>query len=134
MIHVDTSFLVDLMRERSRSQPATASSLLARHRDEELRVSVHVACELYAGAELSQRPEEERDTIVALFSAFEFSWPDERFAPMYARLLALLERSGERASVMDLLIATAAIVDEAPLVTRDAGGFERIPELKLITY
>lgn len=134
MIHVDTSFLVDVMRERSRSQPGPASALLARLRDEELRISVHAACELYAGAELSERPERERTAIVALCSAFEFAVPDERFPPTYARLLASLERRGERAPLMDLLIATAAVVDQAPLVTRDAKGFERIPDLKVVGY
>ena len=134
MIHVDTSFLVDVMRERSRSQPGPAYALLARLRDEELRISVHAACELYAGAELSERPDRERAEIVALCSAFEFSYPDERFPPTYARLLAALERRGERASLMDLLIATAAVVDQSPLVTGDAKGFERIPDLKVIGY
>ena len=134
MIHVDTSFLVDLIRERRRAEQGPATIQLVRHRDEELRISVHVACELYAGAELSQRPRQERETIQSLISAFEFSWPDDRFAPKYASLLALLERRGERAGVMDLLVATAAIIDEAALVSRDTRGFERIPELKLITY
>lgn len=134
MIHVDTSFLVDVMRERSRSRPGPASDMLARLRDEELRISVHAACELFAGAELSQRPERERAVIVQLCSAFEFAWPDERFPPTYARLLAFLERKGERASLMDLLIATAAVVDRAPLVTRDTKGFERIPDLKIVGY
>ena len=134
MIHVDTSFLIDAIRERSRSRPGPATALLASYHDEEIRISVHVACELYAGAELSDRPEQERATIVALCSAFELAYPDETFPPAYARLLATLERKGERASVMDLLIATAAILDRAPLVTREATGFERIPDLQIVTY
>jgi predicted nucleic acid-binding protein len=35
---------------------------------------------------------------------------------------------------MDLLIAAAAVVDGAPLVTGDRRHFERIPDLKLSDY
>jgi predicted nucleic acid-binding protein len=35
---------------------------------------------------------------------------------------------------MDLLIATAAVLDEAPLVTRNARDFARVPGLELVGY
>jgi predicted nucleic acid-binding protein len=35
---------------------------------------------------------------------------------------------------MDLLIAAAALVDQAPLLTRNLGHFRRIPGLKVLTY
>jgi len=35
---------------------------------------------------------------------------------------------------MDLLIATAALVQEATLATRNRRHFERIPALRLLTY
>jgi predicted nucleic acid-binding protein len=35
---------------------------------------------------------------------------------------------------MDLLIATAAVVDGAPLVTRNATDFGRIMGLEVLTY
>jgi len=35
---------------------------------------------------------------------------------------------------MDLLIGTAALLAEAPLVTRNIRHFERIPNLELLTY
>ena len=41
------------------------------------------------------------------------AYPDERFAPAYARLLAATSRGGRRTAAMDLLIATAAIIDAA---------------------
>ena len=45
--------------------------------------------------------------------------PDERFPPTYAGLLASQERKRQRIATMDLLIATAAVVDGAALVTRN---------------
>jgi predicted nucleic acid-binding protein len=35
---------------------------------------------------------------------------------------------------MELLIATSAVVDEAPLVTRDVKDFKRVPGLELLLY
>jgi predicted nucleic acid-binding protein len=35
---------------------------------------------------------------------------------------------------MDLLIATGALVDEAPLATRNVKDFRRVPGLKVLSY
>jgi predicted nucleic acid-binding protein len=37
-------------------------------------------------------------------------------------------------ATMDLLIATAALLDDAPLVTRNLRDFSRVPGLRLIRY
>ena len=112
MKHLDTSFLVDLLRENARGAAGPASTLLDSLRDEPLRVSVHVLCELLAGAELARQPSVERRRIEQLCAALDVVLPDERFAPAYARLYADQERRGERIAAMDLLIATAAAVEE----------------------
>ena len=69
MTHLDTSFLVDLLRESGRGEPGPAHALLATLADEPLAVSVHVACELYAGAELAKTPETERAKVDSLLAA-----------------------------------------------------------------
>ncbi len=35
---------------------------------------------------------------------------------------------------MDLLIAAAALLDEAPVVTRNLDHFQRVPGLEVLTY
>ncbi len=134
MTHLDTSFLVDLLREGSRGRRGPATSLLKMLEREELAISVHVACELFAGAELAKAPTEERRRVAALCAGLEVVLPDERFPPLYGRLLARLERRGERIGTMDLLIAAAALVSDAPLVTRNERHFARVPGLRLLTY
>jgi tRNA(fMet)-specific endonuclease VapC len=109
-------------------------SLLGEIEDEELAASVHVLCELEAGAEQSRRPREERRRIRQLCQGFTIVYPDRRFPQVYARLLASLERAGRRIGNMDLLIATSAVVDKAPLVTGNVGEFSRIDDLELLTY
>ncbi len=134
MIHLDTSFLVDLLRETRRGRGGPASKHLEALADVELRVSVHVLCELFAGVELSDRGAEERAAVEALTGGFEVVSPAAGFASTYGRLLARLQSEGRLISTMDLLIATAAVLDGAPLVTGNPKHFERIPELDVVTY
>jgi tRNA(fMet)-specific endonuclease VapC len=133
--HLDTSFLVDLLRERRRNKFGPASECLeALPDDEVLAVSVHVVCELMAGAAQAGAPKGETERLRRLCDALLIRYPDERFAPAYARLLTSLHRAGATIDTMDLLIATAAVVDGASLLTRNRRHFSRVPGLSLAEY
>ncbi len=134
MIHLDTSFLVDLLRESANSEEGPASHMLGTIQEEELRMSVFVACELAAGAEMSGKPSEEKRKVDRLCSSLGIDYPDERFPPAYGALLRTQERGSGRISTMDLLIATSALVAEASLLTRNAKDFSRVPGLEVLTY
>lgn len=134
MIHLDTSFLVDLLREARREEPGPASRLLDQLLDESLWISVFVACELAAGVELSDRSAQEREAVVHLLEGLQVTYPDGRFSAAYGRVFAGLRRSGETLAAMDLLIAISALVDGATLVTRDLRHFERVPGLEFLSY
>lgn len=134
MTHLDTSFLVDLQREAAAGGAGPAHSLLDRLADERLAVSVHVACELHAGAELAHDPDQERERVAALLKMLTVVHTRDRFAPVYGTLLAELRRRGEAVSTMDLLIAAAARADDAALVTRNVRDFERVPGLVVVGY
>jgi len=132
--HLDTSFLMDLLREGAGGREGPAHALLEGLADEELVVSVHVACELFAGAEMSRKPTRERERVAALLGALQVVYPTDRFAARYGQVLAELRRRGETVPTMDLLIGTAALVDDSPLVTRNARDFERLPGLRVVGY
>lgn len=134
MIHLDTSFVVDLLREADRGSEGPASRLLGRVQDQELGMSVFVACELAAGAAMSKRPVEEKRKVERLCSGLSIHYPDDRFPAAYGSLLAVLERGPGRVSTMDLLIATSALIAEASLVTRNAKDFSRVPGLDILGY
>jgi tRNA(fMet)-specific endonuclease VapC len=102
--------------------------------DEELWISVHVACELFAGAALSRRPDNERQRILDFCDGLQIADPTAAFAQMYGRLLASLQRSGQTVGTTDLLIATAAMIDDAALLTRNVREFSRVPGLKVVGY
>jgi tRNA(fMet)-specific endonuclease VapC len=135
MIHLDTSILVDLLRETARERPAAAfDALEALDAQEVLCVSVHVVCELRAGAEMARRPLKEHEALDQLLDGLLVAYPDARFAPLYGRLLASLGRTERAVTAMDLLIGTAALVDDAPILTRNVRDFARIPGLRVLGY
>jgi tRNA(fMet)-specific endonuclease VapC len=134
VIHLDTSFLIDLLRETVRKQYGRASQFLDTLGDEPLGICVFVACELLMGAELSTKPAQEKQRVEAICQSLTLNVPDELFAPTFAKQYARQERLGQRIATMDLLIATSAILADAPLVTKNMKDFERVPALKVISY
>jgi tRNA(fMet)-specific endonuclease VapC len=135
MIHLDSSFLIDLQRELVRGRPAAAFDLIESFdAGEILGVSVHVVCELRAGAELTRKAVAEHEALDRLLSGLLVAYPDDRFPVLYGRLLAATRRSGPAIASMDLLIGTAALLEDAALVTRNVKEFSRIPGLRVLTY
>jgi tRNA(fMet)-specific endonuclease VapC len=132
--HLDTSFLVDLLREGARGEAGPAHAPLDGLEDDELVVGVHVACELHAGAEISDHPVRERKRVAELLGVLQVVHPSEGFAPLYGSLVAELRRRGEPVTTTDLLIATSALTDGSPLITRTAQDSDRIPGLRVIGY
>jgi predicted nucleic acid-binding protein len=83
---------------------------------------------------MSTRPAQEKRRVDRLCEGLHIDYPDERFASTYGSLLASQERGRGRISTMDLFIATSALVAGAPLVTRNARDFSRVPGLDVLTY
>ena len=134
MIHLDTSFLVDLLREAAQEKTGAAHQFLEEHRESPLAVSLFVACELESGAACSENRQRERGRVDAILRTLPTTLPGDGFARLYGDLFAELRKRGEAVSCMDLLIATAARLDDAGLVTRNVKDFERIPELRVLSY
>ena len=134
MIHLDTSFLVDLLRESSKRSAGAATAFLDSLLEEPLAISVFVACELEAGVELARKPAAERGKVQDLLAGIWVDYPDERFPATYGRLLSATRRSGNTVATMDLLIGTSAVIAEAVLVTRNRRDFEWIPDLTIRDY
>lgn len=135
MIHFDSSFFIDLMREDTRGRPGPALDFIeSLGEDELMAVSVHVVSELRAGAELSRRSLVEHEIVDRMLGRLRVAYPDERFAPMYGRLFAATQRGGTPVGSMDLLIGTAALLDDAALVTANVKDFARVPGLRILKY
>jgi len=135
VIHLDTSFLIDLERELARERPGAAIDWLETLDDGEvLGASVHVVCELRLGAELSGRTIQAHEHLDRILSGLLICYPDDRFAGQFARLGAAVDRGAGPVGTMDLLIATAATLENAALVTRNVKDFSRVPGLRVLKY
>jgi predicted nucleic acid-binding protein len=134
VIHLDTSFLIDLLREQRRRTRGPAQAALDVLADDPLGVSVFALCELEAGIPTSTRVEQERAGIRSMMDALTAVYPDVRFPPAYAAVLQETTTQGRTIATMDLLIGVTALVDGAPLVTRNRRHFAAIPGLQIVTY
>jgi tRNA(fMet)-specific endonuclease VapC len=135
VIQFDTSFLVDLQQELTNERPGAAWDFIeALGTNELLAISVHVVAELRVGAEHAKRALGSHESLDRFLSGFEILYPDDRFAPTYARAWVAIKRSRRTVASMDLLIATAALVEDSPLVTRNVKDFSKIPGLRVLRY
>lgn len=133
MIHLDTSFAVDWIRERARGARGPAHAWIRQSGRQVLGISVFSLRELYAGAAAANHPAREREAIGAL-EADVVAYPDERLAPLFGSMCAKLGRAGHRLPAMDALIAASALLEGAALLTRNARHFARIPGLDVLSY
>lgn len=134
MIHLDTSFLVDAIRESRRRQDGPARRWLSEHRSEALGMSVFVLSELLLGAHLHAEPLEERRRVLAVVGDLPIALPDSRLADTYAGVHAGLLQAGTPLATMDLLIACVALAQGASLLTANARHFARVPGLRVLHY
>jgi tRNA(fMet)-specific endonuclease VapC len=131
---VDTSFVIDLMRERRAGQSGPALRLLRGHATAKLRMPVFVACELELGVTRSRDRRGEQQRLSALTEFMEIVYPQPGFAMIYGGMVAALLQAGFPVPVMDALIACTAIQHSEPLITRDREHFARIPGLVVESY
>jgi tRNA(fMet)-specific endonuclease VapC len=132
--HLDTSFVVDLLREHKRRRNGPARELLSTLAREPLAISVFACCELEAGAARADRPERERRRISEICGALTVVYPDERFPALYGETLSRLLDAGRTVATMDLLIGCTALAEGARLVTGNRKHFEVIPRLEIQSY
>jgi predicted nucleic acid-binding protein len=133
LICVDTTFLVDMWREKDRAV-APALAVMRSHVGEDFAVPAHAAGEfLEGGAAVSPARLDESAAFLRLFRIGEVGIET---ALHYARIVAKLRGDGALVgrSKPDLWIAAWAVEHGAPLATRNARHFGGISGLALITY
>lgn len=133
MICVDTTFLVDLWREKDVGDSPTRR-FLAKHGGEEFALPAHAAGEfLEGGASVSRARLAES---LAFLRSFRIGDVGVETALRYARIVAHLRRSKALAgrSKPDLWIAAWAVEHSAPLATRNVKHFQDVPDLQVLGY
>jgi len=131
---LDTSFCIDLMRERVSGRPGPATKKMEDLGDTAIHMSLFVLCELQAGARMSANPAQELQKVERFASYTELVLPTRTYAVAYGQAEAALRRAGMPIPTMDLMIGVMAAEHGLPLLTRDAGHYARIPGLVSESY
>jgi tRNA(fMet)-specific endonuclease VapC len=97
----------------------------------DVRLSSITVAELFYGAEKSKAKKNNWAVVEKFVSTFEVVAFDRDCCREYARVRALLERSGSPIGPMDLLIAAISLANDFILVTNNTKEFSRVKTLKL---
>lgn len=126
---LETTFLVDLERERGRGVQGPAHAFLRDHASDRLHVTSITAGELAAGA-----APDERAAWDALLGRLQIVSIDRETCWRYGQLYRHLKANGLLIPANDLWIAAIAVSSELAVVTRNERHFRRVPELRVFGY
>lgn len=128
-LSVDTTFLIDLQRERTLDAQGPAHALLAQDPEVELFLPSVALGESAEGFEDSDHP------VLRVVRDLHVVLPiDGETALAYGRLTRHLRDRGKLLGANDLWIAASTLRHELPLVTADVAAFRQVPELELVAY
>lgn len=128
---VDTTFLIDL----ARGDPgARAAAERAEAAAEALLVPAPALARFWEAVERSRRPVRDITALRALVLAQPSVAFGAEHALAAARLLADAETAGAPMDPFDAMVAAIATVADETLLTRNARDFERVRDLRLLTY
>lgn len=129
-LSVDTSFLIDLQRERSRGEDdGPAHTFIATRREVELQLSSVALGEFAEGFADRDAP-----ILRAVREGLVLQPIDEETALIYGRITRSLRASGQLIGGNDLWIAASSLRHGLPLVTGDTAAFLRVEGLEVVGY
>lgn len=129
-VALDTTFLIDLQRERRRGDgQGPAQRFLERDRELRLHLPAVALGEFAEGFEDPGHP-----VLQACRELHVLLEVDEETALHYGRITRSLRREGRLPGSNDLWIAATALRHELPLVTRDGEHFGRVEGLEILGY
>ncbi len=128
----DTTVLIDLLRSHRNTRREAAIGVIAAA--PRLITTTITVAELAIGITASPTPETAQRALSNILSDFHILDFDLKAAREYGNLVAALRRQGDQIGVADAMIAAIAVSHRAAVITRNVRHFNRIPNLKLISY
>jgi predicted nucleic acid-binding protein len=104
---------------------------LRAHPDEEVKIAAITVAELWRSSEKAAPPQRtvRQKFLKRMFEVVEVVPYGERAAIEHARLWAMLEATGQRIGMQDLILAATAIDSGATVLTTNARRFSAVPGL-----
>jgi tRNA(fMet)-specific endonuclease VapC len=129
-VSVDTTFLIDLQRERSAGDDdGPAHRFLKRAPEAELFLSTIALGEFAEGFDSVEHP-----VITAMCEGHTLIPVDDQTALVYAKVVRELRRRGELIGTNDLWIGCTSLRLGTPIITANAADFRRIDGLGIVQY
>lgn len=129
-LSVDTTFLIDLQRERSAgTDGGAAHGFLERTPEAELFLSTIALGEFAEGFDEPTHP-----IVTAMRQGHTVVPVDDQTAYVYARVARKLRRRGELIGTNDLWIGCTSLRLGIPIVTANVEHFRRIDGLGIVQY
>lgn len=126
---LETTFLIDLERERGRDQQGPAHRFLEIHAGERLFITFTVAGELAAGKSLGNRK-----AWSDFLAPFHILSATREVCWRYGATFRHLQANGMLIGTNDLWIAATALANEMPVVTKNSEHFRRVPGVEIADY
>ena len=129
-LSVDTTFLIDLQRERTEgNDDGAAHRFLKRSPAAELFLSAIALGEFAEGFDRAEHP-----IVAAVREGHTLVQVDDQTAFVYARVVRELRRRGELIGANDLWIGCTSLRLGLPIVTANVEHFRRIDGLGVVQY
>lgn len=127
---LDSTFLVDLGRERKRREVGAAVTFLRAHKDVAFAITFTIAGELAACRSLGL-DREKWERFIRPFRVFDYS---PEVAWTFGCSFRQLQRDGRMIGANDLWIAATALANDLPVVTRNDREFSCVEGLQVFGY
>ena len=129
-VSVDTTFLIDLQRERSAGDDdGVAHRFLKRAPEAELFLSTIALGEFAEGFDSVEHP-----VVMAMREGHTLIPVDDQTALVYAKVVRELRRRGELIGANDLWIGCTSLRLGIPIITANVADFRRIDGLGIVQY
>ena len=127
MVCLDSDIIIDFLRNEKN---AVRKIKELQEKDSELSTTSINSFELFKGALSSKQ--DSRDVLIGFLLNLKILGFNFEASEKAAEIFEELKNKGESVDILDLMIASIAIVNNQALMTRNIKHFEKIPNLKLV--